>query len=59
VTKISEVETMLAVTSNRRTLQRNVGSFKSHAANIKEDGNLQSHRRENRKSYIALTGWAV
>jgi hypothetical protein len=26
---------------------------------IPEDGILQSHRRENLKSYIALTGWAV
>jgi hypothetical protein len=24
---------------------------------IPEDGILRSHRRENRKSYIALTGW--
>jgi hypothetical protein len=26
---------------------------------IPEDGNLHSHRRENLKSYIALTGWAL
>jgi hypothetical protein len=25
--------------------------------NISEDGILHSHRRENLKSYIALTGW--
>jgi hypothetical protein len=25
--------------------------------NIQEDGILHSHRRENLKSYIALTGW--
>jgi hypothetical protein len=27
--------------------------------NIPEDGILHSHRRENNKSYIALTGWAL
>jgi hypothetical protein len=27
--------------------------------NIPEEGILHSHRRENLKSYIALTGWAV
>jgi hypothetical protein len=27
--------------------------------NISEDGILHSHRRENLKSYIALTGWAL
>jgi hypothetical protein len=27
--------------------------------NIPEDGNLHSHRRENLKLYIALTGWAL
>jgi hypothetical protein len=27
--------------------------------NIPEDGILHSHRRENLKSYIALTGWAL
>jgi hypothetical protein len=27
--------------------------------NITEDGILHSHRRENLKSYIALTGWAL
>jgi hypothetical protein len=26
---------------------------------IEEDGVLYSHRRENLKSYIALTGWAL
>jgi hypothetical protein len=26
---------------------------------IAEDGILHSHRRENLKSYIALTGWAL
>jgi hypothetical protein len=35
VTRIGELRTMLAVTSNRSTLQRNtyyVGSYKSHVA---------------------------
>jgi hypothetical protein len=27
--------------------------------NILEDGILHSHRRENTKFYIALTGWAL
>jgi hypothetical protein len=27
--------------------------------NISEDAILHSHRRENLKSYIALTGWAL
>jgi hypothetical protein len=27
--------------------------------NIPEDGILHSHRRENIKSYIILTGWAL
>jgi hypothetical protein len=26
---------------------------------IQEDGILHNHRRGNRKSYIALTGWAL
>jgi hypothetical protein len=27
--------------------------------NIPEDGIIYSHRRENLKSYLALTGWAL
>jgi hypothetical protein len=27
--------------------------------NIPEDGILHSHRRENLKCYVALTGWAL
>jgi hypothetical protein len=27
--------------------------------NIPEDGILHTHRRENLKPYIALTGWAL
>jgi hypothetical protein len=32
---------------------------KATRRNIPEDGNLHIHRRENLKSYIALTGWAL
>jgi hypothetical protein len=32
VTRIGEIGLTLAVTSNRRTLRRNVGSYKSHTA---------------------------
>jgi hypothetical protein len=32
VIRIGELGTTLAVTSNRRTLRRNVGSYKSHTA---------------------------
>jgi hypothetical protein len=44
VTRISELGTTLAVTSNRRTLRRNTKY-------IPEDTILHSHRRENLKSY--------
>jgi hypothetical protein len=47
VTRIGELGTTLVVTSNGRTLR-----------NIPEDI-LHSHRRENLKSYIALTGWGL
>jgi hypothetical protein len=50
VTKIGELGTTQAATSNRRTLRRNANP---------EDTILHSHRRENLKSYIALTGWAL
>jgi hypothetical protein len=43
VTKIGELGTTLAATSNRRTLRR--------LRNIPEDDILHSHRRENLKSY--------
>jgi hypothetical protein len=36
-----------------------ISSYKSHTANMPEDGILHSHRRENLKSYIALTGWTL
>jgi hypothetical protein len=40
---LSSAETSVLTTATRR--------------NIQEDGILHSHRRENLKSYIALTGW--
>jgi hypothetical protein len=45
--RIDELATKLTVTSNRRT------------RNIPEDGILRTQRRENLKSYIALTGWTL
>jgi hypothetical protein len=33
--------------------------IRSARRNIPEDGILHSHRRENFKSYIALTGWTL
>jgi hypothetical protein len=42
MTKIGELGTTLAVTSNRRATRRN----------IPEDAILHSHRRENIKSYV-------
>jgi hypothetical protein len=44
VTRIGELGTTLAVSSNESMLRRNT--------NITEDGILHSHRRENLKSYI-------
>jgi hypothetical protein len=43
MTRIGELGTTLAVTSNRRALQRNT-----------EDAILHSHCRENLKSYVGL-----
>jgi hypothetical protein len=51
VTRIGEVGTTLAVTSNRRTLRRNTNILViSSRRNIPEDTILHSHRRENLKS---------
>jgi hypothetical protein len=59
VTRIGELGTTLAVTSNRRTLRRNTKSVLTRATrrNIPEDSILRSHRRENFKSYI--TGFLI
>jgi hypothetical protein len=51
VTRIGELGTTLAVTSNALT--------RASRRNIQEDGILHSHRRENLKSYITLTGWTL
>jgi hypothetical protein len=93
VTRIGELGTALAVTSNRCTLQRNkkcsmrqllvtantvpsspilvtlmmealsfsAASVLTRATwcNIPEDDILHSHRRENLKSYVPLTGWTL
>jgi hypothetical protein len=59
VTRIGELGTTFAVASNRSTLRRNTMSIVTRAIrrNIPEDDNLHSRRRENLKSYIALTDW--
>jgi hypothetical protein len=63
VTRIDELGTMLAVTSNLRTLRRNAIAWRRyfppkrrfvqepHRINTPEDCILHSHRRENLKSY--------
>jgi hypothetical protein len=35
------------------------GSYKSYRRDIPEDGIIHNHRRENIKSFIALTGWTM
>jgi hypothetical protein len=58
VTRIGELGTALAVTSNRRTLRRGLSSSETSVLtratwrNILEDTILHSHHRENLKSYI-------
>jgi hypothetical protein len=49
VTRIGELGTTQAATSNGRTLRRNT------RRNIPEDTILHSHRRENLKSYTLMT----
>jgi hypothetical protein len=81
-TRIGELGTTLAATSNRRRLlvaasvvpsspflvnlmKEALGSSETSVLtrasrrNIPEDTILHSHRRENLKSYIALTGWTL
>jgi hypothetical protein len=86
VTRIGELRTTLAATSNRRTFLRSVRRLlvavsvvpssqilvnlmkealgfsetsRATRRNIPQDAILHSHRRENLKSYLALTGWAL
>jgi hypothetical protein len=61
VTRIGELGTTLALTSNRSTLRRSNISILTRATRrkIPEDGLLYSHRLENPKFYIALTGWVL
>jgi hypothetical protein len=56
VTRIDELGTALAVTSNRRTLRRNINTVLTRATrhNIPEDTILHSHRCENLKSYKVI-----
>jgi hypothetical protein len=56
VTRIGELGTTLAVTSNRRTLSSSETSVLTSATrrNTPEDGILHSHRRENLTSYTVL-----
>jgi hypothetical protein len=54
VTRIGELGTTLAVTSNRRKLRRNTVRLLPHGVNIPEDAILHSHRRVNLKSYLYL-----
>jgi hypothetical protein len=73
MTRIGELGTTLAVTSTdarceeilATLMMEGTGSsemlvlIKSPRHYIPEDGILHSHRRENLKSYIALTGWTL
>jgi hypothetical protein len=56
VTKIGELGTALAVTSNRRKLRRNTETSvhtRATQRNIPEDAIFHSHRRENLKFYVS------
>jgi hypothetical protein len=50
VTRIGELGTTLAISSNRRTLRKSVHT-RATRRNIPEDTIPHSHRRENLKSY--------
>jgi hypothetical protein len=54
VTRIGELGTTLAVTSNWRTLRKNTKWEGTPFSNLPEDTILHIHRRENLKSYISL-----
>jgi hypothetical protein len=63
-TRNGELGTTLAVTINRSTLHASIASYvptllPNVGCNIPEDGILHSLRRENLKSYIALTSWTL
>jgi hypothetical protein len=63
VTRIGELGTTLAVTSNRCMLRRNTNDMsvlrRGTRPNIPGDGIRHSRGRENLKFYRALTGWAL
>jgi hypothetical protein len=61
VTRIGEIGTTLAVTSNWSTLRFSETPVVTRATrrNIQEDDILHSYRSDNLKSYIALTGWIL
>jgi hypothetical protein len=66
---IGELRTKLAVTSNRSTprhpddgganFSEKTVFTRATRRNIQEEDIPHSHRRENLKSYIALTGWTL
>jgi hypothetical protein len=55
------LSSLILVTLIKEALSSSETSVLTRATrrNIPEDGILHSHRRENLKSYIALTGWAL
>jgi hypothetical protein len=71
MTRIGELGVKLVIISNQHKLRKYIlvmemmrsseTSFPTRTTqlNILEDGILHSHRRENFKSYIVLTGWAL
>jgi hypothetical protein len=59
VTKVGELGTTQAATSNRPTLRRNTKWDRKLEWNNPEDTILHSHRRENLKSYNTLSYFQV